>query len=98
MLVSTAGVLSVGTVLSVGLTVHTDIMGVALVAGCGLIAFGPSAMLWIFVVGKRPALVIIAIVRYSGRYASCLMIVRRLRDAVPRPRCCAGESAPVAEN
>lgn len=40
-------------------------MGVALVAGCALIAFGPSLMLWAFVVAKRPALVIIAIVRYD---------------------------------
>lgn len=38
-----------------------------LVVGCGLIAFGPSLMLWLFVIGRRPVLVIIGIVRYSHR-------------------------------
>ncbi|CBN76993.1 conserved unknown protein [Ectocarpus siliculosus] len=37
-------------------------MGLVLVAGCSLIAFGPSIMLWVVVVGKRPALVIIGLV------------------------------------
>lgn len=38
-------------------------MGFALVVGCGLIAFGPSMMLWLLLVGRRPILVIIGIVR-----------------------------------
>ncbi|CAM9421266.1 unnamed protein product, partial [Laminaria digitata] len=37
-------------------------MGFALVVGCGLIAFGPSMMLWLLLVGRRPVLVIIGIV------------------------------------
>lgn len=38
-------------------------MGTSLIVGGSLIAFGPSLMLWLFVVGKRPTLVILAIVR-----------------------------------
>eukprot|EP00903_Cladosiphon_okamuranus_P013536 g12608.t1 len=37
-------------------------MGAALVLGCGLVAFGPSLMLWVMVLGKRPALVIIGLI------------------------------------
>lgn len=43
-------------------TQQTAVMGLALVLGCGLVAFGPSLMLWVVVVGKRPALVIIGLI------------------------------------
>eukprot|EP00752_Nemacystus_decipiens_P009135 g8159.t1 len=37
-------------------------MGLVLVLGCGLVAFGPSLMVWVVVLGKRPALVIIGLI------------------------------------
>ncbi|CAM9904784.1 unnamed protein product [Discosporangium mesarthrocarpum] len=48
-------------------------MGSSLVLGCGLISFGPSVMLWFFVVSQRAPLIIIAIVSAFFWLVSILM-------------------------